>query len=215
MDKYSLSWNEFTDSVSRNYRNVRNQEAFSDVTIVGNDQKPIFAHKLVLSGGSEYFENLLMLTKHSQMLVCLDGINSEELSNILDYIYFGEVHVFEDELQTFLQLAKRFKLHGLLKEDDVEQEASRKEMENEKGLVPVMEESSENPAIENDMFSMVKEETILPDHNFGNANEKTLVMDQMILASVDVKEVNKKLKELYTKDDIFPISFVKFVENKS
>ena len=72
-----ILWNDFAASVSRTYREVRSQEDFSDVTIVGDDQKPVSVHKLILSGASEYFANLLRPNKHSNILLCLDGINSE------------------------------------------------------------------------------------------------------------------------------------------
>ena len=100
MSQCSLIWNEFTHSVSKTYRDIRNKDYFSDVTIVGNDQKPVFAHKLVISGGSQYFENLLKPNKQpSHVLLCLDGINSEQLNSLLDYIYFGEAQVYQDQLR--------------------------------------------------------------------------------------------------------------------
>ena len=59
----------------------------SDVTLVTDDQKLVTAHKLVLSTSSEYFKNIFKNNKISNPFLCLDGISSTDLNNILDYIY--------------------------------------------------------------------------------------------------------------------------------
>ena len=193
MSKCSLSWNEFSDSVSKTYRNVRNKEDFSDVTIVGNDQKPVFAHKLVISGGSQYFESLLRTSKHNNVLLCLDGINSEQLNNLLDYIYFGEAQVYQDQLHTFLQLAHRFRLRGLLKEDLIQEELTDtkelpevKNMGNEVTVEPIGDGIQEFIIEEKDTES--KKLNYILNSNMGESYFRKL------------KEVNSKLRALYTKD---------------
>ena len=37
--------------------------------------------------------------------------------HLLDFIYIGEIKIFQDDLESFLKVAKRFKLEGLLNED--------------------------------------------------------------------------------------------------
>ena len=53
-------------------------------------------------------------------MLCLDGISSGQLDEILDYIYFGEVQIFHENINTFLNIAERLKLDGLqgTKEED-------------------------------------------------------------------------------------------------
>ena len=51
-------------------------------------------------------------------LLCLDGITAEDLKSILDYIYNGEVNIFQDGLDRFLGVAQRLKLEGLMGNDE-------------------------------------------------------------------------------------------------
>ena len=92
-EKFSLKWNDFQTNVTKSFSKLRKEEDFYDVTLVSDDQKQISAHKLVLSSCSEYFKNILKHNKHQHPLLCLEGIDSQELNNVLDYIYYGEVQV--------------------------------------------------------------------------------------------------------------------------
>ena len=124
-EKFNLRWNDFQTNVAKSFGIFRNESYLHDVTLVSDDFKQIPAHKLVLSTTSEYFRNILQQTKQSQPLICLDGVNSEDLKNVLDYVYDGEVKIHKEELNKFLSIAEKLKLEGLLSngnEDDVENE---------------------------------------------------------------------------------------------
>ena len=54
--------------------------------------------------------------KNPHLLLCLEGINIHELNGVLDYIYNGEVKIYQDDLDRFLTVAKRLKLDGLIGE---------------------------------------------------------------------------------------------------
>ena len=119
-EKFCLKWNDFQTNVTSSFRKLRNSEDFYDVTLVSDDQKQISAHKIVLSASSEYFKNVLKSNKHTHPLLCLNGVNSNELNNILDYIYNGELQIYQDNLDDFLHIAQRFKLEGLMQNEEVQ-----------------------------------------------------------------------------------------------
>jgi len=109
-----LKWNDFHSNTSNSFGLFRYEEYLHDVTLVTGDQKLVTAHKLVLSTSSEYFKNIFKNSKISNPFLCLDGISSTDLNNILDYIYNGEVQIYQEHLDRFLAVAQRFKLEGLL-----------------------------------------------------------------------------------------------------
>ena len=116
-EKFCLRWNDFESNVSKSFRNLRMEEDFYDVTLVSSDHRKLQAHKLVLSACSEYFKNILKLEKHANTFLCLEAISSEEIGHILDYIYNGEVKIYQEGLDRFLQIAQRFQLQGLIGEE--------------------------------------------------------------------------------------------------
>ena len=50
---------------------------------------------------------------HSNPLLYLSGINSVNLGFILDYMYCGEVKLYQEQLDGFLESAKKLEIEGL------------------------------------------------------------------------------------------------------
>jgi len=113
-EKFSLKWNDFQDNTIKTFSKLRKEDDFFDVTLVSEDQKQMMAHKVVLSSCSEYFKNILKTNKHSHPMLCLTGLTSKELENVLDYAYHGEVQIFQEDINKFLDIAQILKLDGLL-----------------------------------------------------------------------------------------------------
>ena len=114
-EKFCLKWNDFQTNISNSFANLRSEEDFSDVTLVSDDQRIFKAHKIVLLSCSDYFKNILKTKKHFDPMLCLVGFNSLELSHILDYMYDGEVSIYQEELDMFIDKAQQLQLKGLLK----------------------------------------------------------------------------------------------------
>ena len=122
MDKFCLKWNDFQSNVSNSFSLLRNEDYLHDVTIVTDDNDQIAAHKLVLSACSEYFKSIFKKNKHSHPLLCLEGMNSKDVINMMDYMYNGELQIFQEDLERFLNIAQRLKLEGLITDPNADQE---------------------------------------------------------------------------------------------
>ena len=114
-EKFSIKWNDFHSNVSKSFEVLRNGEYLQDVTLVGDDDHQVRAHKLVLSACSSYFKKIFTKNIQSNILLCLEGTTQKDLQNMLDYMYNGEVQIFQEELDRFLTFAQRMKLEGLIK----------------------------------------------------------------------------------------------------
>ena len=113
MEKYSLKWTDFKDNVSSSFKRLRQEKDFFDVTLVSSDEKHISAHKVVLSASSDFFKNILKKAAHVNPMLFLSGVNSKDLSSIMDYIYEGEVQLFQEDLDSFLNTATILKIDGI------------------------------------------------------------------------------------------------------
>ena len=112
-EQFCLKWSEFNSNASKEFCLFRNEDFLQDVTLVAEDNTQIGAHKLVLSSCSDYFKNIFRNNKHSHPLLCLEGLTSEDIKRLLDYIYDGELKIFQEDVDHFLAIAQRFKLKGL------------------------------------------------------------------------------------------------------
>ena len=59
VDKYTLNWNTFTDHLQLMFKDLYEQDKYSDVTLVCDDQTQFKAHKIVLSACSPVFKKII------------------------------------------------------------------------------------------------------------------------------------------------------------
>ena len=116
-DYISFNWDGYSTDVSKYFQTLKQDSLFTDVTLVSDDQVQVSAHKVVLSLCSGYFKNILTKNIHPHPLLCLDGVSSEELNNVVDYIYNGQVKIGQNKIDRFLALAQKLQLQGLLNDD--------------------------------------------------------------------------------------------------
>ena len=165
---------------------MRHEVDFSDVTLVGDDFKPISAHKVVLSACSKYFKNVLQNSqKHSHPVLCLQGLRNADLRNILDYIYNGELNIYQEDLDRFLIIAKRLKLEGLI---GLEEPINKNE--------DFQEESSMTASIPND------DEIVSNNKRYQNARGQDQDDRKIVIQSGDanIANLDEKLEEMFSRD---------------
>ena len=117
-EKLFLQWNEFQNVVTTAFGDFRNDEDFTDVTLVCEDGKQIEAHKVVLASTSPFFLDLLKKNKHPHPLIYMKGIKSENLLAMVDFFYKGEANISHTNLEDFLSLADDMRLKGLRSRDE-------------------------------------------------------------------------------------------------
>ena len=65
----------------------RDDDDFSDVTLVCEDGQQVEAHKVILASSSPFFENILKKNRHPHLLIYMRGVNSDDLLAIIDFLY--------------------------------------------------------------------------------------------------------------------------------
>ena len=116
-EKLCLQWNDFQNNISSAFRDMRNDEHFTDVTLVCEEGPQIDAHKVVLVACSPLFKNILQKNKHTHPIIYMKGVQSKELLAIRDFLYQGEANVHHEDLNSFLALAEELQLKGLQAND--------------------------------------------------------------------------------------------------
>ena len=112
-EKFCLRWNDFQENVNTAFRDLRKDSDFTDVTLACEDGHQIEAHKVILASSSPVFQNLLKRNKHAHPLIYKRGMKSEDLLAIVDFLCYGEADIYQEYLDSFLNLAEELKLKGL------------------------------------------------------------------------------------------------------
>ena len=112
-EKLCLKWNDFQENLNSAFGVLRNDEDFADVTLVSEDGTQIETHKVLLASLSPFFMELLKKNKHPHPLIYLRGVKANELVAMIEFLYFGEAYVYQENLDDLLVLAEEFQLKGL------------------------------------------------------------------------------------------------------
>ena len=185
-EKFCLKWNDFHSNVSKSFGVFRNEDYLHDVTLVSDDHKQVSAHKLVLSSCSDYFKNILKLSNkpNAHPLLCLDGISSDDLNHIMNYIYNGEVQIFQENLDRFLSIAKRLKLRGLIENEESQQHDDSPVFDEE---IPKQQKEEEYVQVEVQAHSKRKF-----SHNL-KPRDLDVVDKELVQVSEDLSEIDNKI----------------------
>ena len=112
-EKLCLQWYDFKDNVNSAFKKLREDKEFTDVTLACEYGQQLEAHKVILASSSPFFENILRKNKHPHPLIYLKGFQSQDFVSILDFLYFGEAKVYQEDLDSFLAIAEEFQVKGL------------------------------------------------------------------------------------------------------
>ncbi|XP_013182025.1 PREDICTED: protein bric-a-brac 2-like [Papilio xuthus] len=110
--KYSLRWIDFHTNLYHSLESFLKAEELVDVTLSAGG-KDFHAHKLILSICSPFFKDLFIKNPCEHPIVVLKEVEHVELCKLLQYIYHGEVHVTQQELNPFLETAEFLQIKGL------------------------------------------------------------------------------------------------------
>ena len=117
-EKFSLKWNDYQSNWKQSLAELRTDSDLADVTLISEDKVKFSAHKVLLSSCSNMFKFILKGSSNTNPLLYLSGVTAINLGFILDYIYHGEVNLFQEQLDSFLETAQKLEVEGLIGNDD-------------------------------------------------------------------------------------------------
>ena len=113
MHKFCLNWNAFEVDIRDSFSKLRTDQRFYDVTLATEDGKHIQAHKIILSTGSHFFNDIFMKNSPKDMLIYLKGISSAKLEPVIEFLYNGETFITQEEVKVFIDTGKELQVKGL------------------------------------------------------------------------------------------------------
>jgi len=120
-EKICFKWNEFQNITESAFRTLRKKTDFSDVTLACEDGDQVEAHKVILAASSPFFQNLLRRNKHPHPLIYMRGVKSEDLMAIVDFLYYGEASISQENLAAFLAIGEELGVKGISENEFIEQ----------------------------------------------------------------------------------------------
>ncbi|XP_063907101.1 modifier of mdg4-like isoform X37 [Zophobas morio] len=111
-EQFSLCWDNFHKNMSSGMNSLLENEDLVDVTLAV-EGKYLKAHKMVLSVCSPYFRELFKMNPCKHPIVFMKDVSYIAMSDLLQFMYQGEVQVSQDNLTTFIKTAEALQIKGL------------------------------------------------------------------------------------------------------
>ena len=111
-EKFCLKWNDFESNISSSFKDIKDEKDFMDVTLACEESQ-VAAHKVVLSACSSFFRSVLRRNPHQHPLLYIKGVRFSDLESLLDFMYYGEVNIAQENLNSFLSVAEELQVKGL------------------------------------------------------------------------------------------------------
>ena len=204
--KLCLNWKNFQQNISTAFRDLRSDNDFADVTLACEDGHQVSAHKVILASSSPFFMNILKMYKNPHPLIFMKGVKSEELSALVDFLYFGEANIEQENLEAFLAVAEDLKILGLTRSEGVPTRSA--EIASRKGNDPLTTVKVEEDIEIEDNGPEEDDET---QDNVQGSFLETSTADNAVGAGLA-----KRLETLADEDNLRTkvMSMMKFSENK-
>merc|ERR1712189_56585 len=116
-EQFCLKWNDFSANMAQNFKSLRDEKAFCDVTISVEGQQ-LQAHKMIISACSPFFKKMIEMNNNKHPLIVLRDIPFLHVSAILEFMYNGEVSVKQEDLPALLKTAEKLEIKGLAEEEN-------------------------------------------------------------------------------------------------
>ena len=191
-EKFSLKWNDYQSNWTNSLSELRNDKESADITLISDDKVKFPAHKILLSSCSKTFKFILQGNFHANPLLYVSGVNSVNLGCILDFIYYGEVNLFQEQLDHFLESAQKLEIEGLQRDITENHEYQ--------GQEPKIEHTNDDP-IEFKEIARLHENTPAKPRNYFRSVSLNNLVPKIYVGSMTTEEIEIKKNELYQKTD--------------
>ncbi|CAG4944724.1 unnamed protein product [Colias eurytheme] len=123
--QFSLRWNNYVSHVTEAFNTLRFENDLVDVTLCCDGGK-IKAHKMLLSACSNYFKQIFKENPCQHPVIIFRNFKYDDLNAIINFMYHGEVNIFQEQLESFLITAELLEVKGLT--DNLEDEGYKNQL---------------------------------------------------------------------------------------
>ena len=199
-EQFCLKWNDFKENITSSFNGLRKDADFSDVTLVCEEDKQVEAHRIILTACSPFFSSVLKRNKHPHPMIYMRGLKANDLVAIVDFIYYGEANIYQEDLDGFLALAEELQLKGLTgSQNDSPELAEEAQIKQKEQHLP--HKSMYKQETDNELKSNIENKTIIPDNIENHSIVPIEAVNIHVAAGTSVDALRVKLDSMMERID--------------
>lgn len=218
MVKCCLKFTDFPKFCQELVSNLHGTTDLSDISLVGDDNLPIRAHKIVISAHSGVIREALVATEHEKPLLHFRGFSSQDIQLLLDFMYLGQTSCEAKNVNLFFKTGKFLQIKQLEDEcdDDAENLRTQFSLDVLDQFCDIIVDDKEVKdeevnQIETNQFGDIAnveffEEENVPQANDGRENSEDLKSLDLENFYVDISKREKETKNTLIKEETKPLT---------
>ena len=187
---------DFQKNICSSFTTLRGN--FCDVTLSGNGEQSIEAHKIILSALSPVLRKILKNSGHPHPYIYMRNVEEKTLDQLVKFMYQGEIKLYKKDLDDFIALAEDLQVTTLL---NIEPENKPKEVSEVKKISEPNTKHTENIENSKSMTSqnigMELGEIIKETNRYLDPADSSIKKD-LIQKNIQIKENTPHVEELNT-----------------
>jgi len=203
-EAYQMLWTQFKTHLVRTQQALYQDKHFTDVTLVSDDQIQITAHKVVLSSCSSFLRNLLVTNPHPHPMLYLRGIKQQHMEAIIQYMYWGEAKVLQEDIDEFISVCNDLKLKDLcsVSTKDLNNKDESKSEESKDMFVNCGTVTHEEPVEDIEIIKLQNsyQEDEIPSPKIENRMMKIATIESTVPPTVATVKGEESVKDLVSDD---------------
>lgn len=202
-DNFDVVWSSYSDHVTSMLKDIIASNEFTDVTLVCTDKVKLQAHKIVLSAGSHFFNNILNDAGEFKPIVYLKGIHSSEMKNLLEFIYTGETSFAQHLTDSFLSAANELEIKAFSNDSLSSEIESVRDTESQPNIDEKNKDTEDNKIQHQDLIACHKPQSYPEIENKVDMPILAIDTDEVVFGSIDdVDQLKGNMKVTKNKEDM-------------
>ena len=198
MVKCLLEFSDFPSFCQDLVKELHASKYFADITLIGDDNIPLKAHKIVLGAHSSLLKQAVTSIGCDKIVLKCNGFKSHDIKSLLDFIYLGEVSSEYKDANILFKLGKFLQIRHLGEECDLGLEELSKEFQIE-AIEVIREEAAKGEHVKAEVENNGKEENVTTivykardvDMKSTSSEFENCVIADQSLFDVNVERKNK------------------------
>ena len=133
-------------------------KSFADISLVGDDNIPVEAHKMVLSAHSNVFREAIVALNCDKIVIQCNGFLNKDINSLLDFMYLGETAREFKDAHVLFRIGKFLQIKHLSDECEIDQDILNKEFSIE--AVEVVTDEKIKPVAEGSFTDSESQDTL-------------------------------------------------------